>query len=193
MSDHELPTLPDLEITRLLNSTGSGRSENLNIVIESLYQHLNQMAAIQLHKAGNNMSINTNDLVHELYLKLNNKNELRIKNRQHFFALAATAMRHLIVDRIKYKSREKHGGDFMVTTISDKYIAIEDNKSEIITVNDSMDILNNIKPALAQTVECRFFAGYSESETAEIIGVSVRTIRRYWVTARNIIRQQQAN
>lgn len=179
-----------IELTQLLNNYAAGEQADFDRVIEVVYAQLNQMALIQINKINQNMTMTASDLVHETYLKLKSSAQFKVTNRQHFMALAATAMRHLILDRLKYKGRQKHGGLLVATVMTDNKLPIEDNRIEIMAVNDSLELLRSIKPELAQTVECRYFAGYSEAETAEILAVSERTIRRYWVTAKNIIKKQ---
>jgi RNA polymerase sigma factor (TIGR02999 family) len=179
-----------IELTQMLNNYAAGNESDFDRVIEAVYAQLNQMAMIQINKINQNITMNANDLVHETYLKLKACAQFKVSNRQHFMALAATAMRHLILDRLKYKGRQKHGGLLVVTVMTDNKLPIEDNRIEIMAVNDSLELLRSIKPELAQTVECRYFAGYSEAETAEILKVSERTVRRYWVTAKNIIKKQ---
>ena len=105
-------------------------------------------------------------------------------NRQHFLAIAATAMRQLIIDQLKAKSRDKRGGDLVATTLSDTKMPMLKNQLEILAVDKALAKLKNIEPKLSSTVECRYFAGYSEKETAEALGVNERTVRRYWSRAK---------
>jgi RNA polymerase sigma factor (TIGR02999 family) len=178
------------EVTQLLNLHAAGEQGAFDQLVGALYQHLCQAAQSQLNKVGPHATINANDLVHEVYLKLKKSAHFAAHNRGHFLALAATAMRQVVLDRLKAKSSQKRGGQLMATTLADHKAVINDHVDEIIMVNDSLQALREVDGRLADTVECRYFAGYDEAQTAEALGVSVRTVRRYWVTAKNLLKQQ---
>ncbi len=166
-------------LTEYIQAYSEGDSLALDVVINALYGQLKVAADKQLRRL-NPESISANDLVHEVYLKFSATQSFSANNRLHFMAIAATAMRQLIIDQLKAKKRQKRGGDFMATTLSDSKMPMQDNALEILSVNSALYKLKEIDEKLAQTVECRYFAGYSEQETAEVLGVSARTVRRYW-------------
>lgn len=178
------------DITIMLNAYADGETGALDNLIGALYQQLCQAAEIQINKAGNNMTFNSHDLVHEVYLKLRKSSQFSANNRGHFLALSATAMRQLILDRIKAKNSQKRGGHLYATTLADNKARVDDNAAEIMIINESLTHLRQIDAKLADTVECRYFAGYDEQQTAEALSVSPRTVRRYWVTAKNILHKQ---
>lgn len=180
------------QITLLLNAYADGEGHALDSLIGALYQQLCQSAQIQLNKANHNATLNAHDLVHEVYLKLKRSNHFSAKNRGHFLALSATAMRQVILDRIKAKNSQKRGGHLIATTLCDNKVKSDGNIQEILMINESLKELRDIDPRLADTVECRYFAGYDEQQTAEALDVSARTVRRYWVTAKNILQQKLA-
>ncbi|TDR20507.1 ECF-type sigma factor [Marinicella litoralis] len=169
----------DTNLTEYILAYSDGDSVALDVIIEALYDQLKLAAAKQLNKL-NPESISANDLVHEVYLKFSANQSFNANSRMHFMAIAATAMRQLIIDQLKAKKRQKRGGDLYATTLSDKKMPLNDNALEIISVNEALSKLRAIDPKLAQTVECRYFAGYTEQETAEALNVNVRTVRRYW-------------
>lgn len=170
-------------ITQYIIAYSEGEEIELGVIIDALYGQLCEMANIQLNKLNPN-AISPPELVHEVYLKFSKSLSVNAQGRMHFLAIAATAMRQLIVDQLKSKQREKRGGQWFATTLSDSKLPLQDNIDEIIAVDKALNKLKALQPVLAQTVECRYFAGYSEKETAEALGVNVRTIRRYWVRAK---------
>lgn len=170
-------------ITKHIIEYSEGDHMQLSVIVDALYQELCDMADIQLKKL-NPTAISANELVHEVYLKFSKALSVNAKGRQHFLAIAATAMRQLIIDQLKSKQRNKRGGEWKATTLSDSKMFIKDNSDEILAVNKALEQLKEIQPALAYTVECRYFAGYSEQETARALGVNVRTVRRYWTRAK---------
>ena len=170
-------------ITQYILAISEGEDLALNVVVEGLYDQLCLMANIQLNKL-NPENISAAELVHELYLKLAKSVSFNATNRQHFLAISATAMRQLIVDQLKAKQRGKRGGDLVATTLSDSKMPMWKNQVEILAVDRALAKLHEIEPKLSSTVECRYFAGYSEAETAEALGVNERTVRRYWSRAR---------
>lgn len=178
------------QITLLLNAYAGGENNALDSLIGALYQQLCQSARIQLNKANHNATLNAHDLVHEVYLKLKKSNQFTANNRSHFLALSATAMRQVILDRIKAKSSQKRGGHLFATTLGEQKAKVDDNIQEIMMINESLKELRDIDPKLSETVECRYFAGYDEQQTAEALNVSTRTVRRYWTTAKNILQRK---
>jgi len=170
-------------LTQHILAYADGESMELNIIIDALYVQLCDMANLQLNKL-NPEAISPHELVHEVYLKFSKSLSVNAQGRMHFLAIAATAMRQLIIDQLKGKSREKRGGHLYATTLSDTKLPIKDNAIEIMAVNMAIKRLHSIEPKLASTVECRYFAGYSEQETADALGVNVRTVRRYWKRAK---------
>lgn len=179
-------------ITQYILAISEGEEIALNVVVESLYEQLCQMANSQLNKL-NPENISASELVHELYLKISKSNSFSATNRQHFFAISATAMRQVIIDQLKAKQRDKRGGDLIATTLSDTKMPMLQNQIEILAVDKALARLNEIEPKLSSTVECRYFAGYSEKETAEALGVNERTVRRYWSRAKRWLSMELTN
>lgn len=170
-------------ITQHILAFAEGEKMELGVIVDALYIQLCDMANIQLNKL-NPEAISPQELVHEVYLKFSKSLSVNAQGRKHFLAIAATAMRQLIIDQLKGKSRAKRGGDLCSTTLSDAKLPVHENIIEILSVNKAIEKLGEIEPKLASTVECRYFAGYSEQETADALGVSVRTVRRYWKRAK---------
>lgn len=179
-------------ITQHILAISKGEDIALNVVVEALYDQLCQIANHQLHKL-NPENITAAELVHELYLKLSRCMQFNANNRQHFLAISATAMRQVVIDQLKAKSRDKRGGDLVATTLSDTKMPMLKNQLEILAVDKALSKLHAIEPKLSSTVECRYFAGYSEKETAEALGVNERTVRRYWTRAKRWLSMELAS
>jgi len=176
-------------ITRYILAYSDGDAIALDTIVEALYAQLCEMADLQLKKL-NPETITPVELVHELYLKLSKSLSFNANSRRHFLAIAATAMRQLIIDQLKSKKRAKRGGELHATTLSDSKVPLSDNTVEAMAVDTAIDKLKQLDPKLGATVECRYFVGYSEQETAEALGVHVRSVRRYWSVAKKWLQQE---
>jgi RNA polymerase sigma factor (TIGR02999 family) len=118
--------------------------------------------------------------VHEVYLKFSQSLSVNANCRRHFLAISANAMRYLIIDQLRTNGSLKRGANLCATTLSDSKLPIKDNAVEILYVHEAIEKLREIDEKLAVTVECKYFAGYSEQETAEALNVNIRTVRRSW-------------
>jgi RNA polymerase sigma factor (TIGR02999 family) len=134
-------------------------------------------------------TLSTTGLVHEAYLKLVDQSRVAWRDRGHFFALASIAMRHVLVDRAKARLTQKREGALHRVTLEDDQIAGDDQPEVMLDINDAVDRLASAEPRLARVVECRFFGGLSEEETAEALGVTTRTVQRDWAKARMLLRR----
>ena len=140
------------------------------------------LAARQLrrHRAG--FSIQPTELVHEVYLKLEKGGDY--KDRGHFLALCATAMRHILIDAAKRKFAQKRGGGEAAITLEEALIPTESDVERVLAVEQALGRLGEIDQRLVRVIECRFFSGLTEEETATALGVSSRTVNRDWLRAR---------
>jgi RNA polymerase sigma factor (TIGR02999 family) len=129
-------------------------------------------------------TLSTTGLVHEAYLKLQARRGAPWRDRGHFFAVAAGAMRHILIDYAKRRRRQKRGNGQLPATLDEANLAVNRETEHLLAVDEALDRLAFREPRLAQVVECRFFAGLSDEETAAALGVSPRTVQRDWVQAR---------
>lgn len=166
-------------ITQHIIAYSEGDLLELDFIVDALYKELCKVAQSQIHKL-NSADITPQELVHEVYLKFSQSLSVNANGRRHFLAIAANAMRFLIIDQLRTEGSLKRGAHLCATTLSDSKLPIIDNAVEILYVHDSIEKLREIDGKLAVTVECKYFAGYSEQETAEVLDVNVRTVRRYW-------------
>ena len=166
-----------------------GREESLDRIMPIVYQHLRAIASRQLAMREGGGTLSPTGLVHEAYLKLVDQSAVTWNDRAHFFALASVAMRHVLVDRAKARFAQKREGALKRVSLDSEQIAGDDQAEAMLDINDAIDRLATIEPRLAQVVECRFFGGLSEVETAEALGITARTVQRDWAKARMLLRR----
>ena len=166
--------------------------EALDSLMPVVYEHLRQIARRQLRVRGGDGTLNTTGLVHEAYLKLSDQARVSWTGRSHFFALASVAMRHVLVDHAKARLTQKRGGENHRVTLDTEFVAADDQPEILLDINDALDRLSAVEPRLARVVECRFFGGLSEDETAEALSITTRTVQRDWVKARMLLRRALA-
>jgi len=176
----------------VLTALRSGRRESLGGLVALLYQELRVIAHRRLnrHRIGGakESTLDTTALVNEAYLKLVNQSQAHWKDRAHFFALAAVAMRHILIDRAKARVAQKRGGHGAVVTLADA-VSTNDSPEALLQIDDALDRLGEIDTRLARVVELRFFGGLSDDEIAETLDVTRRTVQRDWAKARMLLRR----
>ncbi len=177
------------DVTRLLETLRNGDREALNELFPLVYHELHMLAHRQLAARRPGQTLNSTALVHEAYLKLVGQSEGKWQDRRHFFAVAATAMRHIIVDYARQRRALKRGGNAQPTLLDEARVAIEDRAEEILALDEALGQLQVLDERLARTVELRFFAGLPVEEAAEVLGVSARTVKRDWRKARAVLYQ----
>jgi RNA polymerase sigma factor (TIGR02999 family) len=169
------------EVTRLLHAARGGDRDAIDRIVPLLYDDLRVIAARQLQRERGPRTMHPSSLVHEVYMKLSPGAALGAGDRAHFLAIAARAMRQLLVDDARRRSTAKRGDGWERTTLGDPDWVAELSPEELLTLNDAIDRLD---PRQRQVVECRFFGGLEIAEIAETLGVTERTVARDWVKAR---------
>ena len=172
-----------------LTDTAGGQRNSLDRLMPIVYEHLRAIARRQLALRERGSTMSTTGLVHEAYLKLVDHSRIAWNDRAHFFALASVAMRHVLVDQAKARLAQKRDGGLQRVTLDDEQIAGESQPEALLEVNDAIERLAAVEPRLAKVVECRFFGGLNEDETAEALGVTTRTVQRDWAKARMLLRR----
>lgn len=171
---------PDNEVTRLLEAWSDGNQEALDELMPLVYAELRKMAQRFMNKQSSGHTLQTTALIHEAYLKLANQKDQRWQNRAHFFAVAAQAMRHILVDHARTRQREKRGGKTRIISL-DQVAEISDERSaEIIALDEALQALEKLDERKSRVVELRYFAGLNEEEIAEVLKVSQPTVQRDW-------------
>ena len=168
------------------SSQGLAR-ETLDRLVQPLYHELRTIARRQLRARRASDSLTSTALVHEAYLRLARGTHGPWAGRAHFLAVAAIAMRHLLVNRAKAHARLKRGGTWPIVTLEG--IEAGDSPVFLLELNDALDRLAALDERLVRVVECRFFGGLSDSEIAEALGITSRTVGRDWVKARALLRR----
>lgn len=133
-------------------------------------------------------SLDTTALVNEAYLKLTEQSAAPWRDRTHFMAVAALAMRQILIDRARGHARQKRGGAQHELTLDDDALAHDRTPERLLEINDALDRLAALEPRLARVVEFRFFGGMSDHEIAETLSVTARTVQRDWLKARALLR-----
>jgi RNA polymerase sigma factor (TIGR02999 family) len=170
------------EVTRLLHAAQDGDQEALDRLVPLIYEDLRRLAHRQLGREGGGHTLQTTALIHEAYLKLAGPGGAQAaSNRAHFMAIAARAMRQVLVDYARRRKAAKRGGGVIYATLGDAAEPVDASADDLLALSDALDQLD---PRQRQVIECRFFGGMEEKEIAEALGVSERTVRRDWVKAR---------
>jgi RNA polymerase sigma-70 factor, ECF subfamily len=169
-------------ITSILVAYRDGQPDAFDKLVSLVYPELRRIARHQLRSWRPGLSLDSGAIVHEAYLKLVDQTKVEWQDRSHFFAIAARAMRQVIIDYARKRHAQKRGGGSVA--LGDREVAIQAQAADLIELNELLGRLEAENPRLLQVVECRFFAGYSETETAKVLGVSGRTVERDWLRAR---------
>lgn len=168
------------DVTQLLEAVRGGDSGAMDRLVPLVYEELRALAKRELYREQPGHTLHATALVHEAYLKLAGSG-IPASDRAHFLAIAARAMRQVLVDHARRHKAVKRGGELARTTLTDSGAPVEFRPDELIALDEAMERLD---PRQRQVVEFRFFAGMEEKEIAEVLGVSDRTVRREWVKAR---------
>jgi len=171
------------DVTRLLVRLRSGEDAVLDELLPAVYDALRDIARNQLHGERADHTLQTTELVHEAYMKLVDHETVDWQDRQHFFAVAARAMRQILVDHARQRTAQKRGGGAQTVPLDDVSPQRELGPGDLIALNDALDRLAERDERKAQVVECRFFGGYTTQETADVLGVSRSTVVRDWRAA----------
>jgi RNA polymerase sigma factor (TIGR02999 family) len=172
------------DVTALLVRLSDGQEAALDELLPAVYDELRRIAHNQLRGERDDHTLRTTELVHEAYMKLVNHAEVDWQDRQHFFAVAARAMRQILVDHARKKTAEKRGGDTPDVPLHKVTLPRETKTEELIALDDALDRLAGRDERAAKVVECRFFGGYTIEETANVLDLSRSTVKRDWRAAR---------
>jgi RNA polymerase sigma factor (TIGR02999 family) len=183
-------TEPRDRITELLLELGQGEVHAADVLVPLVYEELRRIAGRQMGREHAGHTLTPTALVHEAYLKLVDQTRVQWVNRAQFFAVAARLMRRILLDHARRVHAGKRGGGWERLTLEDAQIPIAERAAELIALDDALARLAALNPRLAQVVECRYFGGMTEDETAAALGVTDRTVRRDWVKAKGWLHQE---
>lgn len=167
----------------------SGSPESLDAFATLAYRELRAIAHYRLMARGPQGTLSTTALVHEAYLKLADHARTGWNDRGHFLAIASLAMRHVLVDRARERNTLKRGGARQRVTLDEVELSADTEPDVLLQLDDALNQLAAFDARLARVVECRFFGGLTEQETADALGLTTRTVRRDWVKARVLLRR----
>ncbi|TVR92985.1 MAG: sigma-70 family RNA polymerase sigma factor [Wenzhouxiangellaceae bacterium] len=177
-----------MEITQLLRDAESGDQAALDRLYEAVYSQLRALAAQQRQKWRGNDTLNATALVHEAYLKLVQLPDPQWEDRSHFFAVAARAMRHILVDEAKRLKAVKRGcNPHQVDLAQAEALLVDDDQglaNDVLALNQGLESLEARNPRQVRVFECLFFAGLAAAETGQALGISLSTVRRDWEMAK---------
>jgi RNA polymerase sigma factor (TIGR02999 family) len=180
-------------ITEALHSLLSNEEHAADQLIPLVYEELRRIARRQRSALRPGDTLTTTGLVHEAYMKLAGARRFAWRDRGHFLSTAARAMRHILIDFAKSRRRGKRGGGRVLVAFDETQVAVEDDAQRMLVLNDALERLAREDGRLARVVECRFFGGLSDEETALALGVSERTVQRDWMRARSWLRNAIAS
>lgn len=174
----------DADITTQLLAWRAGEPSARENLFPLVYDELRRIAHRQMAGERAGHTLDTTALVHEAYLKLVDQTRADWTDRTHFYAVAANAMRRILVDYARRYRTDKRGAAPVRVSLTDGMLVAEQRADTLLAVDEALTELARIDERLSRVVECRFFAGLTEQETAEVLGVTARTVRRDWTKAK---------
>jgi RNA polymerase sigma factor (TIGR02999 family) len=172
------------DVTRLLLAWNDGDKAALDHLTPIVYEELRRVAKRLMRRERAGHTLQTTALVNEAYLRLIDAGSVKWQNRAHFFALSARLMRQILVDFARRRSQLKRGGDADKVLLEEAVIVDGGRSPDLVALDEALAGLAALNRRQSQIVELRYFGGLSEEETAEVLSISVRTVRRDWSLAR---------
>jgi len=179
----------DAPLGALIRTAAAGDPSAASALFAALYEELHAIAERQLRQRSGELTLGTTTLLHEAYLNIADREGVHFASRSHFLGYAARAMRGLTIDYVRRRRARKRGGEFHITG-SDNEVPEDDGTAESLErLSAALDALAATEPDLSQLVDLHFFCGFTFAEVAELRGVSERTVRRHWRSARLLLHQ----
>lgn len=179
-------TRPPGAVTDLVLDLGKSDPDPRTVdqLVPLVYGELRRLARGYMSRERPEHTLTTTALVHEAYLRLVDQTRVTWQDRSHFIGIAAIAMRRILVEHARRRNVERRGGERRRVSLSDLSLVDEENAEVLLSLNDALERLGAVSPRLVRVVECRYFLGLTEPETAEALGVTERTVRRDWIKAK---------
>jgi RNA polymerase sigma-70 factor (ECF subfamily) len=184
---------PTSTISRLLESVRNGDAAATAALTPMLYNELHRLAMHHMRNERPGHTLQATALVNEAYLKLMDNREANWQNRAHFLAIASQAMRRVLIDHARSKRRVKRGGLQQKVSLEDVVIAAEEQSYDLVALDGALDRLAKVDARQSRIVELRFFGGLSVEQTAEVLGISAKTVKRDWAVARAWLHRELRN
>jgi RNA polymerase sigma factor (TIGR02999 family) len=176
------PSAPN--ITQLLEALSAGKEHALDGLLPVVHGELRRQAARYLRRERHNHTLQPTALVNEAFLRLVDQRHVQWQNRAHFFGVAAQAMRRILIDHARTQQRIKRGGVQQNVTLDEGMLAAEARSIDVLALDEALTRLASLDERQARVVELRFFGGLSVEETAEVLSISVATVKREWSMAK---------
>ena len=167
--------------------------QSVDELVARHYDELRRLAHRHLRRERSDATLETTGLVNEAYLRIASLAEIGVDEKTRFFALAAMTMRRVLVDHARSRRREKRGGDSDRVPLEDvEWMLSDEEAEELVALDEALTRLEQINPRGSEVVQYRFFAGLTLDETAQLLGVSAKTVQRDWLAARAWLRKEVA-
>src|SRR5580698_6993380 len=184
----DLPSCDDVsDATLLLSAVEQGDPKAAEKLLELVYDELRRLATSKMARETPGQTLQPTELVHEAWLRLIGAENPKFENRAHFFSAAAEAMRRILIDRARRKLTVRHGGDFERVDLEGQDLAAPGADQQLLAVHEVLDNFAKEYPVQAEVVKLRYFAGMTNEETAQVLDISVTTVKSYWTFARTWI------
>lgn len=178
------------DVTQLLRLAQQGDSAAREVLLERCYRELHSIAQRQASRERRLNTLQATALLNEAYLRLFGSSQMPWQNRAHFFAIAARQMRQVLVDYARNRTAAKRGGDVIQFSLEETDGARDFDPEQLLTVHHALERLEQFDPKLAHLVECKYFAGMTDEEIAEALGISFAQMRRDWSFARTWLKSK---
>jgi RNA polymerase sigma factor (TIGR02999 family) len=172
------------DITRVLQAIGRGEGRASEELLPLVYEELRRLAAARMAQEMAGQTLQATALVHEAWLRLVADGERTWQNRAHFFGAAAEAMRRILIEKARRKSRLKHGGGQVRLDVDDLELADTTPDDKVLLINEALERLEAKDPEAARIVVLKFFGGLSNQEVAQSLGIGERSVDRHWAYAK---------
>ena len=179
-----MPPLPPAAATDLVLELSRGDQRTIDQLLPLVYAELHELARRYMRRERPDHTLTTTALVHEAYLRLVDQTRVELADRAHFVGVAAIAMRRILVEHARRRNAERHGGEQQRVSLSGIALAQDESADAVLELNDALERLATLDARLVRVVECRYFLGLTEEETAAALGVTARTVRRDWIKAK---------
>ena len=178
------------DITGLLNELTQGKAEAQEPLMMAIHGELRRLAAAHLRRERDDHTLQATALVNEAFLRLVQHTSCSWENRTHFFAIASTMMRRVLVDYARKRNRAKRGGGEAMHELDEEMFLSNQRSDDILELDEALDRLSRLEPRQTRVIELRFFGGLTVEQSAEVLGVSPRTVKNDWNVARAWLHRQ---
>jgi len=176
------------DMTRIMNAIEQGDAQATEKLLPLVYEELRRLAASKMSQERPGHTLQATALVHEAYMRLLGPEANNWDSRTHFFSAAAEAMRRILIDNARRKKSLKRGGGFQIVNLENAELAIEEPSEDILALDEALVKLAAVDPVKADLVKLRYFAGLTNEQAGQVLGVSHNTVDKYWAYARAWLR-----